>query len=109
MTAWDVIDLEPECTLFSTVNSQNTTSGCAHGKHAEKPASIANMAPERLVEERRMYAEARAGVVTGQGCNLFALWGKMTPTTNLEPAIFAVGCELELVLKWGFRGNNKNS
>ena len=28
-----------------------------------EPASIANMAPERLVGERRMYAEARAGVV----------------------------------------------
>ena len=34
-----------------------------------------------------------------QGCNPFALWGKMTPTANLEPAILAVGCELELALK----------
>ena len=63
-TAWDVIDLEPECTLFSEANAQNTTTGCAHGKHAEKPGSIANMTPERLEEERQMYAEAKAGVVT---------------------------------------------
>ena len=66
VTAWDVIDLEPECTVLpapSTANNQNTTRGCAHGKHAEKPASIANMAPERRAEERQMYAEARAGVV----------------------------------------------
>ena len=32
----------------------------------------------------------------------------MTPTTNLELAILAVGCKLELVLKWGFGGNAKN-
>ena len=62
--AWDMINLEPECTLFSAANAQNTTRGCAHGKHAEKPSSIANMAPERLAEERRDYAEARVGVVT---------------------------------------------
>ena len=43
----------------------------------------------------------------GQGCNPFALWGKMTLTTNLEPAILAVGYELELVLKCGFRANGK--
>ena len=64
VTAWDVINLEPECTLFSAANAQNTTRGCAHGKHAEKPSSIANMTPERLAEERLNYAEARAGVVT---------------------------------------------
>ena len=29
--------MEPECTLFSAANSQNTTRGCAHGKHGEKP------------------------------------------------------------------------
>ena len=56
--------MEPECTLFSAANAQNTTRGCAHGKHAEKPSSIANMTPERLAEERQEYAEARAGVVT---------------------------------------------
>ena len=32
----------------------------------------------------------------------------MTPTTNLEPAIMAVGCELELVLKCGFMGQQKD-
>ena len=64
VTAWDVIDLEPECTVFSTANSQNTSRGCAHGKHAETPASIASMPQERLEEERRLYAEARRGVVT---------------------------------------------
>jgi hypothetical protein len=64
VTAWDMINLEPECTLFSAANAQNTTTGCAHGKHAEKPSSIANMTPERLAEERQDYAEAIAGVVT---------------------------------------------
>ena len=64
MTAWDVIDLEPECALFSTANNQNTTRGCAHSKYAEKPASIVIMTPEKLAEERQMYAEARAGVAT---------------------------------------------
>ena len=37
--------------------------------------------------------------VRSQGWNPFALWGKMTPTANLEPAILAVGCELELAPK----------
>ena len=38
-----------------------------------------------------------------QGCNPFALWGKMTPTMNryLEHAILAMGRELELALKVG--------
>ena len=38
---------------------------------------------------------------SSQGCNPFhfAFWGKMKPTTNLEPAILAVGCELKLVIK----------
>ena len=62
--AWDVIDLEPECTLFSTANVQNVSRGCAHGKHLESPANIASMAPERLEREREDYAQARAGVVT---------------------------------------------
>ena len=61
---WDMINLEPECTVFSAANSQNTSKGCAHGKHAETPASLASMTPERLAEERRLYAEARRGVVT---------------------------------------------
>ena len=44
------------------------------------------------------------GVVVGierfvQGCDSFHLCAKMTPTANLEPAILAVGCELELALK----------
>ena len=64
VTKWDMINLEPECTVFSTANSQNTSKGCAHGKHAETPASIASMTPARLEEERRLYAEARRGVVT---------------------------------------------
>jgi hypothetical protein len=63
-SAWDVVDLEPECTLFSTANVQNVSRGCAHGKHLESPANIASMTPERLAREREDYAQARAGVVT---------------------------------------------
>ena len=33
--AWDVIDLEPGCTLFSTANVQNVSRGCTHGKHLD--------------------------------------------------------------------------
>ena len=62
--AWDVIDLEPECTLFNTANVQNVSRGCTHGKHLDSPASLASMTPERLAEEREDYAQARAGVVT---------------------------------------------
>ena len=36
--AWYVIDLEPECTLFSTANVQNVSRGCTHGKHLDSPA-----------------------------------------------------------------------
>ena len=62
--AWDVIDLEPECTLFSTANVQNVSRGCTHGKHLDSPANLASMTPERLAKERADYAQARAGVVT---------------------------------------------
>ena len=41
--AWDVIDLEPECTLFSTANVQNVSRGCTHGKHLDSPANLASM------------------------------------------------------------------
>ena len=64
MGAWGIIDLEPECTLFSTANTQNMSRGCTHGKYLDSPASLASMAPERLAEEREKYAQARAGVVT---------------------------------------------
>ena len=37
-----------------------------------------------------------------QGCNLFALWGKMTPTTNLEPAIFGATTKINE----GFRASS---
>ena len=33
MGAWDVIDLEPECTLFSTASIQNISKGCTRGKY----------------------------------------------------------------------------
>ena len=58
-----MIDLEPECTLFSTANTQNTSRGCTHGKYLDTPASLASMTQERLAEEREKYAQARAGVV----------------------------------------------
>jgi hypothetical protein len=64
VTAWDMINLEQECTLFSAANAQNTTRGCAHGKHVGKPSRIANMTPKRLAAERQGYAEAIAGVMT---------------------------------------------
>ena len=64
VTAWDMINLEPECTLFSAANTQNVSRGCTHGKHLDSPANLANMTPERLAEERLDYAEAIAGVVT---------------------------------------------
>ena len=38
--AWDVIDLEPECTLFSTADTQNTSRGCTHGKYLDTPAIL---------------------------------------------------------------------
>ena len=60
--AWDVIDLEPECTLFSTANTQNTSRGCTHGKYLDTLASLASMTPEGLAEKREKYAQARTGV-----------------------------------------------
>ena len=59
-----MINLEPECTLFSAANTQNVSRGCTHGKHLDSPANLASMTPERLAEERQDYAEAIAGVVT---------------------------------------------
>ena len=50
---------------------------------------------------KRNGSRCHRGEGQGQGCNPFALWGKMTPTTNLEPAILAVWCELELALEAG--------
>ena len=64
VTAWDVINLKPECTLFSAANTQNVSRGCTHGKHLDSPANLASMTPERLAEERQDYAEVIARVVT---------------------------------------------
>ena len=62
--AWDMIDLEPGCTLFSTANVHNVSRGCTHvGKHLDSPTNLASMTPERLAKEREDYAQARAGVV----------------------------------------------
>ena len=63
-SAWDLVDLEPECTLFNTANTQNVSRVCTHGKHLDSPANLASVTPERLAEEREDYAQARAGVVT---------------------------------------------
>ena len=51
-----------------------------------EPASIANMTPERLAEERQMYAEARAGVVIQpQSLELNPLWAfYLENSSNLE-------------------------
>ena len=64
VTAWDMINLEPECTLFNATNTQNVSRGCTHGKHLDSPANLASMTPGMLAEERQDYAEAIAGVVT---------------------------------------------
>jgi hypothetical protein len=63
-TAWDVINLEPECTLFSAANTQNVSRACTHGRHLDSPANLASMTLERLAEERQDYAEVIARVVT---------------------------------------------
>ena len=47
MTAWGMINLEPECILFSAANTQNVSRGCTHGKHLDSPANLARMTPER--------------------------------------------------------------
>ena len=65
VTAWDMINLEPECTLFiSATNTQNVSRGCTHGTHLDSPANLASMTPKRLAEERQDCTEAIAGVVT---------------------------------------------
>lgn len=61
--AWNIVTLEPECTLFSTANSMNLADGTAHGKWALTEQNIANATPERLEEERVKYEQARKGVV----------------------------------------------
>ena len=60
---WAIISLEPECTLFSGGNAINQAGGCAHGQWVETAVSLAAMSTERLAEERKMYREAKAGVV----------------------------------------------
>jgi hypothetical protein len=67
VAAWDVINLEPECTPFSAANAQNTTKGCAHGGHAGGGIEHSEHGPReagRGAEGRLDYAKAIAGVVT---------------------------------------------
>ena len=78
-----------------------------HDKDKLELFNTASLEISILLQYESRYSDARliSRVSSNQGCNPFALWGKTTPTTNLEPAILEVGCELELVLKCGFRGN----
>ena len=58
-TAWDVIDLGPECTPFSTANSQNTTRGCAHGRNHQRVCTNRN----RQRDVKRKMVEQQCQVV----------------------------------------------
>ena len=61
---WTLVTLEPECTLFSATNAMNQKNGSAHGKWAESEQNKAAAAPGRVEDERRMYQEAKEGVMT---------------------------------------------
>jgi hypothetical protein len=58
MAVW----LSPECTLLSRANNMNTSRGCAHGPYAESEKNLAAATPERIEDERRMYAECKQGI-----------------------------------------------
>ena len=63
-----------------------------------KEATVQQSAREALVQSE-LLSVPRVAPAEPQGSNPFALWSLLTPTANLEPAILAVGCELELALK----------
>ena len=59
---WDLITLEPECTLFSVANAINQASGSAHGQWALTELNILNSTPQRQSEEALRYQQAKDGV-----------------------------------------------
>jgi hypothetical protein len=61
---WDLVTLEPECTLLSKANARNQTIGAAHGKWAETALNKKNAHPDRLEQERKDYKEALQGIQT---------------------------------------------
>jgi hypothetical protein len=61
---WDLVTLEPECTLLSKANARNQSIGAAHGKWAETELNKKNAHPDRLCKERQLYKEALQGIKT---------------------------------------------
>jgi hypothetical protein len=61
---WNLITLEPECTVFSQGNSMNQKKGSAHGKRATTEQNRAAASEERLQQEAQMYADAKQAVET---------------------------------------------
>jgi hypothetical protein len=61
---WDLVTLEPECTVFSQGNSMNQAKGTAHGKRAMTEQNRTAASKERLEEEIAMYQQAKDAVRT---------------------------------------------
>ena len=61
-SAWNLVTLEPECTLLSVANAINQKSGSAHGKWALIELNIRNSTPQRQMEEATRYQQAKEGI-----------------------------------------------
>ena len=59
---WNLITLEPECTIFSRANAMNQAGGSAHGKYAKTALNMENSTLQRQEEEAERYRTAKAGV-----------------------------------------------
>ena len=59
---WNLVTLEPECTLLSIANAINQKNGSAHGKWALTELNIRNSTPQRQMEEAAKYQQAKDGI-----------------------------------------------
>jgi len=59
---WDLVTLEPECTLLSAANAMNQATGSAHGKWALTEQNKQNSTPQRLQIEAQKYLAAKEGI-----------------------------------------------
>ena len=62
LSKWNLVTLEPECTLLSVGHAINQRSGNAHGKWALTELNIRNLTPQRQMEEATRYQQAKDGI-----------------------------------------------
>ena len=65
VSRWNLVTLEPECTLLSIANAINQKKGSAHGKWSLTELNIC--ATQRYVYKGKIFNEGSGEIPTGEG------------------------------------------